>query len=569
MKISISKRIGFSVLVSLFLLGGTECGLRLAGYHGDVDRRVSWCREQSKNEPPFFIPQQSGSTLAYAPRFEGQPRPFPVHKASNTRRIFVFGGSAVHGYGFTRPGAWPDQLEERLALAWPGVRVEVINAGAIAWSSQQLLIFIKDVLANYEPDAIVIASGNNELLEWFDARKYLPEESLGRWVKQIRWGVRLRRFRLYRLLTARFGGQAGHWGQTEFSDDEALDWSERARMKDADRDFAVERYRANLNRILEEAGRANVPVVLGTVPVNWMEMPGEFAFADAFGDTERARVAAAERSLQEGELEAADRQIENLMAEWPEASFAYRYGRKARELGLSERARKWLAEAIRLDENPHRALPAVNQVVRDLAGKADGFVDIQGILEAGQPDGILDSKVVYDYCHLRPGSHGLVADAVADLLVTDLWPEGNPVAAPVPLSVHFDGWLGEGVDGDRGGYSPNPGRDRKRWWAAAKESVEERPEDVASWLGLGRVNWHIFHGQCGPQRAPCLPEVATALDQAIRVDSKCCEAWANRGLVAYASGEDKAVELLEHALECEPADARTAWYLKRIRLESQ
>jgi lysophospholipase L1-like esterase len=569
MKQSLAKRIGFSALAGLLVLGGAECGLRAGGYHGDVDRRVSWCREQSKNDPPFFLPQQSGTALAYAPRFEGQPRPFPVAKAPNTRRIFVFGGSAVHGYGFTRPGAWPDKLEERLALAWPGVRVEVINAGAIAWSSQQLLNLIKDVLANYEPDAILIASGNNELLEWFDARKYLPEKDLRRWVKRIRRGVVLRRFRLYRLLTARFGGKAGHWGQTVFSDDEALPWAQRARMTEADREFAVARYRANIHRILQEAERSNVPVVLGTVPVNWMEMPGEFAFAGAFGETERARIAGLERRLQDGDLKEADRLMKALMREWPEASFAYRYGRMARELGQVERARKWLQEAIRLDENPHRALPAINRVIRDLAGSAAGFVDIQLLLENGQPDGILDSNVVYDYCHLRPSAHAQVAELMAGVLTTQIWPGGQTTRSPVPLSSHFDAWLGEGVDGDRGGYSPNPAKDRKAWWVGAKALSVERPKDVASWAALGRINWHIFHGQCGPDRGPCLPEVAMALDQAIQVDPEQCSAWANRGRLAYAADEAEASAMLTRAVACDPRDARSAWYLERVHFAAE
>lgn len=567
MKLSLTKRLVFSLFSGLFVLGGVECGLRLVSYQGEVDRTVSWCREQSKNEPPFFVPQESGSVLAYAPRFEGQPRPFAEKKAPNTRRIFVFGGSAVHGYGFTRPGAWPDQLEEQLGLAWPGVRVEVINAGAIAWSSQQLLILIKDVLANYEPDAILVASGNNELLEWFDARKYLRESELRKWVKDIRRGVSLRRFRLYQLLVGRFGGSAGHWGQTEFSDDQALPWTQRARMQDEDRAFAVERYRANLYRILDEAQSVDVPVVLATVPVNWLEMPGEFEFEDAFGDTERARVGAAERALQDGQLEDADRQIETLMAEWPEAIFAYRYGRMARELGQKERARKWLKEALRLDENPHRALPAVNEVIRDLSDQAQGFLDLESLLESGQSDGLLDAAVVYDYCHLRPSAHAKVAQAMANLLVTEIWPGGRISPPPAALPGHVDEWLGEGVKGDRGGYSPNPGLDRKRWWFAAQKATDIEPENAQAWMELARVNWHIFHGQCGPSRAPCLPEVATAWDRALALEPMNCNSLAGRGRLAYATGESQANDLLNRALQCDPQDSRTAWYLHRIQSE--
>ena len=207
-----------------------ELALRVAGYQGEVDRTVSWCREHALNEAPYFRIERVGETEAYVPLFEGQPRPFPVQKAPNSKRVFAFGGSAVHGYGFSRVGAWPDKLEEELALAWPNERVEVINAGAIAWSSQQILALVKDVLLHYEPDALIMVSGNNEMLEWFDARKYLPSSDLRRWVKRIERARWLRQFRLYQWFFDRFGGREGHWGQTEFSDDQALDWSDRARF---------------------------------------------------------------------------------------------------------------------------------------------------------------------------------------------------------------------------------------------------------------------------------------------------------------------------------------------------
>ena len=87
----------------------------------------------------------------------------------------------------------------------------MINAGAIAWSSQQILTLVKDVLENYEPDAIVVVSGNNELLEWFDARKYLPPDSLSRWVSSIKRARLLRKSRLYQWLNARIDDDAGRW----------------------------------------------------------------------------------------------------------------------------------------------------------------------------------------------------------------------------------------------------------------------------------------------------------------------------------------------------------------------
>lgn len=563
MKFSLARRIGFSALALVLALVTAEVGIRLSGFQGETDRTVSWCREHALNRPPFFSATEVSGTRVYVPLIEGQPRPFPVEKSENTLRIFAFGGSAVHGYGFTRPGAWPDKLEEQLALAWPGQRVEVINAGAIAWSSQQILTLVKDVLQNYEPDAIVVVSGNNELLEWFDARKYLPPDSLSRWVSSIKRARLLRKSRLYQWLNARIDDDAGRWGQTEFSDDEALPWEERARMGDGDRAFAVDSFRQNLSRILAEAAAADVPVVLGTVPVNWAEAPAQFEFSDAPEPKHRELLQQILNAVREGRGEEADRQLVELLEEMPEAVFAHEVGRLAREMGQTERARRWLREAIRLDENPHRALPEINDTIRAMSEDAAGFLDIERLLESESGDGILDFHQVYDYCHLRPSAHSRVAEGLARVFVDEIW-SGGRIQESAPAGRHpLDSWLGGGVLGDQGGYSPNPGRDRFDWWKSAQAATHESPESPEAWLHLARVVWHTFHGLCGENRGPCFPEAQVALDVAHRLGPQSCAVQAARGRQAYALNLQQTGTLLENALACDPTDSRTAWYQQR------
>ena len=567
MKFSLARRIGFSALTLVLFLVTVEVGFRLAGYQGETDRTVSWCREHALNRPPFFSPTEVAGTRAFVPLIEGQPRPFPVEKSANTKRIFAFGGSAVHGYGFTRTGAWPDKLEEQLALAWPGQRVEVVNAGAIAWSSQQILTLVKDVLENYQPDAIVVVSGNNELLEWFDARKYLPPDSLSNWVSSIKRARLLRRSRIYQWLDAQIDEDAGRWGQTEFSDDEALPWRERARMQDSDRSFAVDSYRSNLSRILSEAAAADVPVVLGTVPVNWQEAPASFEFADAPDDSHRESLQEILTLVREGGGEEADRRLEALLDDMPEALFAYEVGRLARELGQIERARRWLRESIRLDENPHRALPEINDAIRDMADRAEAFLDIEALLMEESPDGILDFRQIYDYCHLRPDSHTRVANALARVFVDEIWP-GGTIHEPADAGDHpLDSWLGEGVLGNDGGYSPNPGRDRFNWWKTAQSKTEKTPEAAQAWLELARVVWHTFHGICGENRGPCFPEAQVALDVAHGLDPGNCAVQAARARQAYTLNLETTGSLLETTLRCDPSDQRTAWYRERWLME--
>jgi len=530
---------------------------------------VSWCREHALNEPPFF-PERTlaRGTAVHVPRVDGHPAPFAGEKPNTVRRIVALGGSAVHGFGFTRAGAWPDKLEGRLARAWDGVDVEVINAGVIAWGSQQVLMLVKDVLANHAPDALVIYSGNNELLEWFDARQYLPPEALAQWVSGIRLARRARALRTYQLVdrvlgTGRAGGRnPGHWGQTEFTDDEALPWASRARLGEADRRSALEAYRRHLLRILDLARDAGVPVVLSTVAVNETETPAEFPF----GEPEPVAVVEhLERGLglyDAGDGPGAEAAFLEALEIWPEAITHYRWGMGLRERGAPE-AREHLRNALALDENPHRATPRRNQVVRALSHRADALVDVAAILSVASTDGIVDTSQIYDYCHPTPSVHTEIARMFADALTREVWPGGSAAQPPQPGAEHVDGWLGEGVDPSRGHYIRDPGTELERAWRAAQEATAHTPDSAAAWHHQGLVAWHGFHADCDRGKVPCLGDALTAFHTATTLDPQHCAAWANLGRVQFTVGLPGASASLSRAVACEPEDARSAWYLAR------
>lgn len=580
------RRLLYALLPLALLAAALELGLRLAGWQGNPDREVSWNPGQALLAPPFFRPTPlPDGSLALVAAFEGQPHPMARAKPPHTRRIYTFGGSAVHGYGFTRNGAWPDRLEGHLAGAWPEHDVEVINAGAVAWSSQQILMLVKDVVAHGEPDLLVVAAGNNELLEWFDARQYLEEAELRRWVAANTWAVRLRRLRTYRLLlTAVTGVQPGGWGRLELAPSESVPMARRARMTDADRAWAAGAFRHNLQRVLEVAGAAGVPVVLGTVPVNHELEPGDLALPPPPGIARRPedldnRLADAGAALTADPATAAP--LEALFQAWPEAATAWRIGMAMQAAATHDpawldRAATWLERAVTLDEIPNRARPQVNEVTRELAPRAAAFVDGDDLLNGvarRRGAALSGSEEVYDHCHPSWRGHALLAEAYAQAIATHLWP-GTPQVAPPADAQHFDGWLAVGAvtadpttpAPDAWAPSPDPGTDRKAWRALAH--AHPMPGDAADWNTRANVAWHTHHADCAPygaepERAPCLEEAWTALVAAIDRDPAWCVPRASLARLAFAVDHPATPALLDDALACDPADARTAWYRRR------
>ena len=109
----LARRTLYSLVPLAVLLAGAETVLRLVGYEGQPDREVSWCREQAFDAPPFLTAMaldRVPKTYVATP-LPAQPRPYPAVKQPHERRVFVLGGSAAHGYGFSRNGSFAGRLE--------------------------------------------------------------------------------------------------------------------------------------------------------------------------------------------------------------------------------------------------------------------------------------------------------------------------------------------------------------------------------------------------------------------------------------------------------------------------
>jgi len=89
---------------------------------------------------------------------------FTVHKPEGTIRIFSFGGSASAGWPHPSSEIYTEYLERALAAQLSDRRVEVINLAAHAFASYRVRMIFDDVIG-YDPDLVIIYSGNNDFLE--------------------------------------------------------------------------------------------------------------------------------------------------------------------------------------------------------------------------------------------------------------------------------------------------------------------------------------------------------------------------------------------------------------------
>jgi tetratricopeptide (TPR) repeat protein len=212
----------------------------------------------------------------YFQKFEYSNPPndiFLTDKPENTFRIFVMGSSTVYGFPYERNLMFSRILHKQLEDAYPGIKIEMVNTAIIAINSFTLLDFIDQIL-KYEPDAVLIYAGHNE---FYGAFGIGSNETMSRNKDLTKLHIGLMDYRIYQLLRNMIAGVSQKIG----TNDNKVQGTLMKRMV-ADKDIllnsekyniAMERYRQNMDEILEKIHKKNVPVFLSEVisNINGME----------------------------------------------------------------------------------------------------------------------------------------------------------------------------------------------------------------------------------------------------------------------------------------------------------
>lgn len=187
--------------------------------------------------------------------------PFQIPKPEKTFRIVVVGGSTVAGFPYPFELALPRLLEVVLREQLPERQFEVLNAGITAINSFSEVDIVRQIVA-CQPDLIVVHDGHNEF--------YGPGGSAsnaGNFSPSLYGAMQaLRRQRSFQLLGSLLHKPRGaHLIETLPADIRIpLDGPVFRETR--------ERYRANLQRMVQIADQANIPIVLSTIAGNLRDL---------------------------------------------------------------------------------------------------------------------------------------------------------------------------------------------------------------------------------------------------------------------------------------------------------
>lgn len=333
-------------------------------------------------------------------------------------RVFVLGGSAALGWPYRERNGFTGFLRRALEGVAPA-GFEIVSVAGMSYGSHRILDFLREIVERYEPDLVVVWSGNNEYVE----RNVLPAAP-GKDAAGVRVPQALRRSGLYRAVRLALyraaPGQFAPAGGSDLTDLRAAPVT-RGRLG---RSPAIDReilgnFRRNLAEEADLLVRQGVPGIFCTVPVNlagWPPDPSE----PAIGDPEQhrrwgellAEARAGALARPPAPAVAAAREAFTLAPQDPTTLFWY--AKTMLAAGDPATARPAFLAARDRDPRVIRALAVFNDSIRALPPGRPGIavVDLERAFADRSPGGAPGDDLFLDYVHPNTAGQRLAAAAV-------------------------------------------------------------------------------------------------------------------------------------------------------------
>lgn len=344
------------------------------------------------------------------PAFRGTE--FPARKPERELRVFVLGGSSTFGLYVDREEAYPAVLRQRLQGRSGDRFVEVVNLGCAGFGSDRCAKLLTAVLA-YEPDAIVVDCGHNEMLA-HAVEEPLPSPAVRSWRSRLAVSY------VFGWLRAAWDGDANETrvesdrlGELAIFDPSMIPESARAAPSPESIAAAEETFRASLRAIAAATAAKGVPCVFVLPAPNLFAPPHAPASVPGQTMTTEAVIQRVIGSLRDGDVNAALATADALLAQAPKHPVGhYLKGLAYADAGDANAARRELELAVDFDARPHRITSNLARALIEEARTAGvAVVDEREIL-LREVDRVAAGKLFVDHCHPTALGHRSIAAAI-------------------------------------------------------------------------------------------------------------------------------------------------------------
>ena len=413
-RLRLFRLIALIVIPTLFIFI-LEIGLRVTGY-GFNPKAIINCYVKGEKE---YCDNMKYGWLYFPPNVAREfiPFVFPVNKAQNTYRIFVFGSSAAQGvpdvaYGFSRI------LECMLSEKYPEVNFEVINTAMTAINSH-VVVEIAEECAQYEPDLFIVYMGNNEIIGPYGAGTVFAPLSDN--LTLIHLGITFMGTKLGQLLT-NISYAAGWRKAPNGWVGMAMYLDRQVSADDQKLQIVYKNFSRNLDMIVKAAQKVKTPVILSTVASNLKDCP-PFASLHRKGisenDANRFGVIykQAREIDRQGRYEPAlEKYLEAEKIDNQFAELQYCIGRCCYLLSRFDEAKERFIKARDLDTIRLRTDSRINEIIRETAQNKDSkgvyLADAVKSIDEQSPQKTAGSELFYEHVHLNFEGNFVLAKTV-------------------------------------------------------------------------------------------------------------------------------------------------------------
>jgi tetratricopeptide (TPR) repeat protein len=272
------------ILIPLALLAGLELCLRAVGYGYP---RTLFVQRNLDGRDMLVVNEHVARRYLHNPRHRKEFRPLPacipLHKPTNTYRVFVFGESAAQGMCYEHV-SFSRMLDVMLNGRRDGWTYEVVNCGIDAIDSRVIREFVDEVCA-YQPDLLILYCGNNELIGPFGPMSVSTRLGASApWFADAR--VRLSGLKLAQLAQAAVAALRPGTPEQEWSNTWVRLRQRRQRvLGQADVAPALVAYTNNIRRMVSAAQQCGADLLVCTPVINLRDFP---PFASAHNAALRA-----------------------------------------------------------------------------------------------------------------------------------------------------------------------------------------------------------------------------------------------------------------------------------------
>jgi tetratricopeptide (TPR) repeat protein len=410
-----------AVLLPVLVLILLEVALRLFHYGNDLSLFMEDPRDKD-----FLVLNPNASKKYFTDPLmapTGNSEPFRKIKEENTCRIFVLGESTTIGYPYFHNGSFHRWLQYRLMRTYPGRHFEIVNLSMTAVNSYTVLGFAKE-LVNYEPDAILIYSGQNEYYGALGVGSSNRISGNAHILDCILW---LRRFRLTQWLTGVYERVATH-----FRGDKNKSGETMMQLMAADQKIAygsasyfrgLDQFSANMGETLDLFNRRHIPVFLSNVVSNEKDLKPFVSFAPdslrfrGFG----SRYASGVQNFERNAFQVADSCFKDAERVYDgHALCNYYLGRLAYGRADYRQAAVYFSKARDLDGLRFRAPARINDLIAGLCSRYPNahLVDTKAEFESHSDNHIIGNELILEHVHPNLIGYALMSDVFYEALKT-------------------------------------------------------------------------------------------------------------------------------------------------------